>query len=83
MGHLLLVLLALVLVAAPLGVGIMRRTRSPGRIGGDATTRARAAGAQLSKDARAHRWRYRPYGKSNNDSGGGAGCAGGGCAGGE
>ncbi|MFE7742373.1 hypothetical protein [Nocardia sp. NPDC057455] len=85
MGHLLFVLLAIVSVAAVLGAVLLRRSRARGRIGADAATRARAAGVQLTKEARAHQWRNRPHGKPNNSSGGGAGCAGGGggCAGGE
>ncbi|MFG3615256.1 hypothetical protein [Nocardia sp. NPDC047654] len=84
MGHLLLVLLAIVLVAVPFGVVILRRNRGRSRIEGDPATRARAAGAQLSKEVRAYQWRNRPHGKSdnNNSSSGGGGC-GGGCAGGE
>ncbi|MGY2026677.1 hypothetical protein ACW9HR_08130 [Nocardia gipuzkoensis] len=82
MGYLLLVVFAIGLVAAALGVVIVRRNRARGRIGEDTTTRARAAGAQLSKAARGRQWRK---GKPNNYSAGGGGCGGGGggCAGGE
>jgi hypothetical protein len=81
MGHLPLVLLVIVLVAAPVGGVILRRNRGRSRIEGDPATRARAAGAQLSKEVRAYQWRNRSHGKSDDNSGGG-GC-GGGCAGGE
>ncbi|WP_280295555.1 hypothetical protein [Nocardia abscessus] len=82
MGYLLLVVFAIGLVAAVLGVVIVRRNKARGRIGEDTTTRARAAGAQLSKESRGRQWRK---GKSNNYSAGGGGCGGGGggCAGGE
>ncbi|MCC3330203.1 hypothetical protein [Nocardia abscessus] len=81
MGYLPLVVFAIGVVAAVLGVVIVRRNKARGRSGEDTTTRARAAGAQLSKEARGRQWRK---GKSNDYSAGGGGYGGGGgCAGGE
>ncbi|WP_280477996.1 hypothetical protein, partial [Nocardia asiatica] len=77
------VFFAIGLVAAELGVVSGRGRAARGGIGEDTTTRARAAGAQLSKAARARRWRNRSHSKPNNHSAGGGGCSGGGCAGGE
>ncbi|WP_157172819.1 hypothetical protein [Nocardia exalbida] len=73
----LLVLLAIILVAAPLGVVILRRNRSRSRIEGDPAIRARAAGAQLGKEIRAYQWRNRPHDKSEDNLSGGGGCGGG------
>jgi uncharacterized membrane protein YgcG len=83
-GRLVLVLLVIVVVAAVLGVVISRRNKARRRVGDDPATRARAAGAQLSRETRVRQWRNKSHG-GNDYSGGGRGCGGGGggCAGGE